>query len=113
MALEVAEREASGVTILDVAGDLIAPDCSLLTERVKELLEAGKTKIALNLKEVRRVDSMGLGSLTASFLTAQRQDGVVRLCSPNEGVYQSLHDTLIDRVVEVFLLEQDALARFN
>lgn len=113
MALQVALREKRDVTILDVAGDLVAPDCSALTNRVKELLATGKTKIALNLKDVRRADSLGLGSLAASFISAQRQDGALKLCSPNDVVYQSLQDTLIDRVIEVYFQEEDALASFN
>jgi hypothetical protein len=87
MALQMALRETRDVTILDVAGDLVAPDCSTLTSRV--------------------------GSLAASFISAQRQEGALKLCSPNDVVYQSLQDTLIDRVIEVYFREEDALASFN
>lgn len=113
MALQVVLREMGEVAVLDLVGALTEPDCSTLTIRVKELLAAGRTKIAISLEEVSRADSLGLGALTASFLSAQQQGAALKFFNPNQVVANSLHETLIDRVVQVYPTEKSALATFG
>lgn len=111
--MEISLREKHNVTILDLAGELIAPDCSGLPPQVKELLAAGKKKIALNLKKVERADSLGLGALAASFVSAQRQEGTLRLFSPNERVREAIRATRLDFVIATYSKEKDAVASFD
>jgi len=113
MALQITEREKRDIVILDLAGDLVSPDCGTLTGRVKELLASGKKKILLNLKDVARTDSLGLGSLAASYVSAQRQEAVVKLFSPNDRVGEAIQATRLDYVIDTYSREKDALASFD
>lgn len=113
MALQIFLREKRDVTILDLAGDLLAPECSALPTQVKDLLAAGKKRIAINLKHVGRADSLGLGSLAASFVSAQRQEAEVKVFSPNAFVGEALQATRLDHVIDVCSREKDALASFD
>lgn len=113
MALQIFMREKRNVAILDLSGDLLAPECNTLPSQVRELLAAGKKKIAINLKKVRRTDSFGLGSLAASFVSAQRQEAVVKLFSPNQLVGEALQSTRLDTVIGTYSGEKDALTSFD
>jgi len=113
MALRIFMREKQNVTILDLTGDLLAPECGTLPSQVKELLAAGRKRIALNLKNVGRADSLGLGSLAASFVSAQRQDAALKLFAPNDRVSEALQATRLDHVIDTYPREKDALASFD
>jgi len=62
--LEVKQRERDGVVILDLEGRLVLGEVDLALRRhVMSLLEAGKRNLILNLKEVKVIDTTGLGTL--------------------------------------------------
>jgi len=113
MALQISIREKGDVTILDLAGDLIAGDCPALPQQVKRLLALGKRKIALNLSEVGYADSTGLGSLVSSFTSACNHNGALRVFSPNPVLRAAMEVTLLYRVIGTHYGETEALASFN
>jgi anti-sigma B factor antagonist len=113
MALQISMREKGDVAILDLAGELIAGECPALPQQVKKLLSLGKRKIAINLSEVGYVDSTGLGSLVASFTSVRSQDGALRLLSPSPVISAAIQVTLLDRVMQTYSREADALASFD
>jgi anti-sigma B factor antagonist len=62
--LHIEQREDEGIIILDLKGRLVlGPEDVALRQRVRELYDAGHTKVALNLKELSGLDSTGLGTL--------------------------------------------------
>lgn len=64
MHLQIEQRENEGIIILDLKGRLVlGPEDVALRQRVRELCDAGHTKVALNLKGVSQLDSTGLGTL--------------------------------------------------
>jgi hypothetical protein len=78
MGLQVSLREAGEVTIIDLAGDLVFPDCAELHLEVKKLLQAGTRRVALNLEKVEGVDQHGLGTLSACFVSVLRESTTQR-----------------------------------
>jgi len=113
MALQISVREKDDVAILDLAGDLTAGHCPALTQQVKQLLSLGTRKIAVNLSRVGYADSTGLGSLVASFTSVRNQDGALRLVNPSPVISAAIQVTLLDRVIQTYAREADALASFN
>ncbi len=113
MSLEIAVREKEGVRILDLKGRLTAgKEVERLREAIHEQLEAGHTKLVLNMAGVDYIDSTGLGSLVVCFTRVQRAGGALKLLNLNRREIQLLILTKLTTVFELFDDEQDAVNSF-
>ncbi|HSO74124.1 MAG TPA: STAS domain-containing protein, partial [Blastocatellia bacterium] len=66
--LQIKDRQAGDVTILDLSGKITIGEGSVqLREAVKRMLDEGKKKLLLNLGDVSYVDSSGIGELVSSY----------------------------------------------
>src|SRR5689334_23903346 len=73
--LDVNERQAGDVTILDLSGEVRIGDSSVaLRDSIRKLADGGKNKVLLNLAGVKYIDSSGIGELIANYTTLTRQD---------------------------------------
>ena len=64
--LNISERQAGDITILDMDGKVTLGEGSVaLRSTIRRLLGEGKTNIILNLGSVGYVDSSGIGILIA------------------------------------------------
>ena len=62
--LQIEQRENEGVVILNLKGRLVlGPEDAALRQRLQELREGGHANVALNLKEVSKIDTTALGTL--------------------------------------------------
>ena len=62
--MEISERSADGVVILDPSGRFILSDGEeLFRKKVDELIERGQLQILVNFQEITYLDSAGIGSL--------------------------------------------------
>src|SRR5207247_811079 len=66
--LNIRERQAGDVTVLDMDGRITIGEGSVaLRSAVRRLLEEGKKKLLLNLAGVGYIDSSGIGELVSSY----------------------------------------------
>ncbi len=114
MNLTINQRETQGVTVLDLAGRItLGEECNALRAALKEQLAGGKKKILLNLKEVNRVDSSGIGILVEGVILAAKDDAALKLASLDRVVYNVLRTHRLLPAFEVFDTEPDALSSFQ
>ena len=74
--LDVKERQAGDVTILDLSGEVRIGEGSIsLRDSIRKLADEGKKNVLLNLAGVNYIDSNGLGELIANYTTITRQGG--------------------------------------
>jgi anti-sigma B factor antagonist len=113
MAIE--ERTYAGVTVLDVDGRLSIETMSQmpLTVTVRRLLQAGQTRIVLNLVAVPYVDTTGMSNIVEAYLATTRRGGALKLLHLGPRVRSVLSVTGLLAVFEVFESEADAVASFN
>ena len=72
--LDVNERQAGDVTILDLSGEVRIGDSSVaLRESNRRLADGGKTKLLLNLAGTKYIDSTGIGELRFCFSSSVRR----------------------------------------
>ena len=65
-ALYMTLREDGSVTIVDVSGRIsLGEGSALLRKTIRDLLDAGHTRILLNLGDVNYIDSSGIGELVS------------------------------------------------
>ena len=107
-------RTADGVTIVDVHGKITIGEGSVeLRNKLRELLQAGKKNILLNLGDVSYVDSSGIGELVSCYTTVTNQGGRLKLLHLTKKVQELLAITKLLTVFQVFENEQAALASFR
>jgi len=112
--LEVKERQAGDVTILDLSGAVRMGEGSVdLRDAIRGLVEQGKKKILLNLGGVKNVDSSGIGELIANFTTVRREGGQLKLLNLTEKIQNLLVITKLLTVFDAYDSEADALNSFE
>jgi len=112
--LEVNERQAGDVTILDMSGAVRIGEGSIeLRDAIRGLADGGKKKILLNLAGVNYVDSSGIGELIANYTTVSRQGGQLKLLNLTEKIRNLLVITKLLTVFDSFDNEAEALKSFE
>src|SRR3989338_11142170 len=92
MQLTISQRETQGVTVLDLAGRVtLGEECNTLRDTLKKLLAGGQKRILLNLKEVNRVDSSGIGILVEGVILAAKDDAALKLVNLDRVVRSEEH----------------------
>jgi anti-sigma B factor antagonist len=112
--LNISERQAGDVTILDMEGRITIGEGSVaLRNTIRRLISEGKTKILLNLAGVGYIDSSGIGELVSSFTAVNKENGNLKLLNLTQKIQDLLAITKLLTVFEVFENEGDALSSFN
>jgi anti-sigma B factor antagonist len=111
--LNISERQADGVTILDLTGRITIGEGSVaLRTAIRRLLSEGKKNILLNLGGVSYIDSSGIGELVSSFTTVKKDGGSLKLLNLTQKVQDLLAITKLLTVFDVYENEDEALASF-
>jgi anti-sigma B factor antagonist len=114
MRLEIDVVETNRAVVIALIGDLVfGPECEALSQSIKELLSQGKTSILINLRGLHYIDSSGVGELIASLSSVRKQGGEFRIAEPNDMVDDVFRLTRIQKVLEIYATQEEALAEFS
>lgn len=112
--LDVKERQAGDVTILDMNGSVRMGEGAIsLRNSIRGLVEQGKKKILLNLGGVKNIDSSGIGELIANYTTVSREGGQLKLLSLTDKIQNLLVITKLLTVFDSYDDEAEALNSFK
>jgi anti-sigma B factor antagonist len=112
--LDLKERQAGDVTILDLTGEVRIGDGSIaLRDSIRKLADAGKHKVLLNLAGVKYMDSSGVGELIANYTTISRQGGQLKLLNLTDRIQNLLVITKLLTVFDSYENEAEALKSFQ
>lgn len=113
MSLKMQTREAGGVIIINLSGQITLGDASAaLREEIRDQLGHGYNKILLNLGEVTYIDSAGLGELTGSYMSVKNRGGALKLLHLTKRVHDLMQITKLYTIFDVFDDEKQAIASF-
>ncbi len=113
MALKTITSRKDGITVVYCSGFLTFGEESLsLRTLVKDLLKESR-QIVLDLGDVTHIDSAGLGTLVALYISARNVGGRIKFANVGSRVNQALQLTRLATVFEVFDKTEDAIASFN
>lgn len=114
MRLFIVEKMAEGVMILDLRGRLtLGEETEALRDKVKQLIQAGFSRMVLNLEEVSYIDSVGLSTLVSTYTTARQQGGDLKLLNLTKRVNDLLQITRLSTVFETYDSLEEALKSFR
>ena len=113
--MQIAERSAGKVKILDISGQITLSKGSdqLLKDKVHSLVHQGDTHILVNLANVTAMDSAGLGELVAAYTTVSKAGGSMKLVNLTKRLHDLLSITKLLTVFDAYDSEPAALATFK
>lgn len=113
MALQIVEKEISGVTVLALSGRItLGEESNQLRTKIKDVLGQGIKRLVLDLGNVSYIDSAGLGTLVAGYTSAQSQGANMKLANLTKRFREQLNITKLVTVFEVYDSVDDAIKSF-
>jgi anti-anti-sigma factor len=110
MPLEIIQRERDGIQILDLKGQLIFGQEDLdFRNELDRLAAAGKSRVALNLSDLRELDNTGLETLLAAVEKLRKAGGTVAIYNMHPSHIELLVEAQMETALDVFETEQDAI----
>lgn len=114
MSLKMSTREAKGIVIIDLSGQITLGEASVaLRDEVRDQLGQKFSKILLNLANVSYIDSAGLGELTAAYTSVRNRGGDLKLLNLTKRVQDLMQITKLYTVFDVYDDEKKAIASFG
>jgi anti-sigma B factor antagonist len=109
---QLAERRAGDVTIIALGGRSDEEDTTI-RERIDELVRGGRVRVVLDLQAVEYIDSTGLGTIAAKYLTLRRCGGDLKLLHVPPRTLHVMTIAKLTRVFELFDAEDLAIESFR
>lgn len=103
-----AKTLSSGVVVVLPAGRLNMVAAPQLREQLHNLVQAGNTRLVVDLSGVETIDSSGLGALISGLKAARQSGGDLRIAAPGEQAVTVLELTNLNRVLKSFPSADDA-----
>lgn len=112
--MQIAERRVGDVTILTLTGRLELDDGdSVLRDRANQLAAEGRVRLLLDMANVTRLDSAGIGVLVSKYLTMTKRGGTLKLLHLTERTSRLMDITRLVTIFEIFHDEDEALRSFR
>lgn len=105
-------RDASGVAVVQVEGQLIVGNRQELKDLVQQALEAGERRLLIDFSRTGYIDSSGLGALVSLSKRIREAGGELRLSGLNEDLRSLFELTKLDTLFAIAETPQQALASF-
>jgi anti-sigma B factor antagonist len=113
MAHKVTQREEDGISILQLKGRLtFGPEDILLDDEIRETLAAGTVRVVIDLANVDKIDSAGLGTLLYARGELRRAGGGLALANLQPAQMRVLLVAKLETVFDVFDSQLDAINSF-
>jgi anti-sigma B factor antagonist len=114
VALKMTNREVDGVCVVALDGRIVlGEESNALRQKLKSLIAEGKKKIVLNMKDIKYIDSSGLGMLVAAHVSAKTQGASLCLSHLGRNFQELLQITKLLTVFDVWDTEAAAVASFS
>ena len=99
---------------LEISGDLIGENNGPgLVELLHDHINQGITKCAIDISNVRYMNSSGIGVLITILTKLRNKDGEVVLINPSEQVKKLLVITKLNNIFTIYDTKEEAIASFK
>ena len=105
-------KEAGGVVVVSVDGQLIVGNRQELKQQVIDALDGGARKFVVDFTHTGYIDSSGLGVLVSLSKKIREAGGDLRLSGLNEDLQTLFELTKLDTLFAITRTTQEALAAF-
>ncbi len=114
MGLTLKITEHKNVAIIDLIGQMISEEDSLLLQnKVEELISAGKNQLILNLKALKLINSSGINIFIKTLTKSRIHAGDVLLAEINGTVQKVFEISKLNEVFTIYSTVEIAEKHFN
>lgn len=107
-------KELEGVVVVEVKGNLVGgPDSQKFRDLLHKLANQGRSKIVVDLKGVKIINSAGLGTLISGLTTMRNSGGDLKISNPNEKIQSLLKITRLVKIFEVYDSVDEAIRSYK
>lgn len=106
------EENGNVVVVVVKEERLDAHNSDHLKQELGRLFEEGKTSVVVDLKEVRFIDSSGLGALVSGFKNASAKQAALKLSNLQSQVKSMFELTRLHRVFDIYTTIDEAIEAF-
>ena len=113
MALNLDVSRAKDIVVIRCRGRIVfGEEADELRRAILGLLKETQ-RIVLNFAWIEYIDSCGLGTLVASFISARHRGAEIKLAALGPKVRQVMTTAAVDRLFEVYNAADDAIKSFH
>ena len=113
MQLSINARETQEVVILELSGRVVAgEEVDSVRRMIHDLVDHNHKKVSLNLDQVARIDSTGIGMLVEAVIYTVKQGAQLNLYKVPRLVRNILTTHRLLQAFEIYGSEEEALAAF-
>jgi anti-sigma B factor antagonist len=110
--MEITTQEFQRVAVVSVSGRVDSATSPELESRLRELVEADKTQIVLDLRNVEYMSSAGLRAMVSTLKAVKRANGDLRVASPSPRVEEVLRLAGLTSIFSIHPNQEEAVASF-
>ena len=112
--IKTSTRLVNNVLIVDTIGELrLGEGTDVIRNVVREQVDQGYKNILLNLRDVRHIDSAGVGELMSCYTSVRNRGGQLKLMNLSKHVHNLLQITKLYTIFEVAEDEETAVASYS
>ncbi len=110
--MDISTQELKRVSVMTVKGRVDSATAPDLENALKLLVDADKTQIVLDLKDVEYMSSAGLRAMVSTLKAVKRINGDLRLCSPSARVAEVLRLAGLTSIFNIYPGQTEAVGSF-
>jgi anti-sigma B factor antagonist len=110
--MQVDVQDFTRVTVVQVAGRVDSSSAPDLEAKLRELVEADRTQLVLDLKNVEYMSSAGLRTMVSTLKAVKRVNGDLRVASPSPRVEEVLRLAGLTSIFSIHPSQEEAVASF-
>ncbi|MEN3037620.1 MAG: STAS domain-containing protein [Candidatus Kryptonium sp.] len=112
--MQLKTKRVDDVVIVEIKGNLMGgPDSQKFRDILRKLLNEGRSKVVVDLKNVKIINSAGLGTLISGLTTMRNSGGDLRLANPNDKIESLLKITRLIKVFEIYNSIDEAIESYK
>jgi anti-sigma B factor antagonist len=109
---QLSEDRKAGVVVLKASGELSLHDGPEgLRDSIHRLIDQGAKKIVLDLSQVPRIDSAGIGAIVSAYSSVRSAGGILVLANLTKRIADLLQITKLSTVFETYDTADEAVAK--
>ena len=114
MSVSIQTTMKEDVAVLRLSGNMLGgPEIGeKFQDEIKKVVQDDIQKVIVDLDEVKRMNSTGLGILMRGYMTVKNSGGDMKLVSLNESLKGILVITQVNRIFETYSTLEEAVGSF-
>lgn len=107
--MKIGGRHVDDIRVVSLEGRLDSSSSGEVMDQLSSLVNAGATRLVVNLKDLSYISSAGLRSILVAAKLAKTLNGDMRLCEANSLVSEILDRSGFSNLITLDLREEDAI----